>query len=64
MNTIKMFVVDDAEVMFRNRMDAIILRLSLSVEKTQRVFFCSTITERVEVLADKIMIEPVFFEAE
>jgi ATP-dependent RNA helicase RhlE len=64
MNTIKMFVVDDAEVMFRNRMDAIILRLSLSVEKTQRVFFCSTITERVEVLADKIMIEPIFFEAE
>jgi hypothetical protein len=45
-------------------MDAIILRLSLSVEKTQRLFFCSTITERVEVLADKIMIEPVFFEAE
>lgn len=64
MNTIKMFVVDDADVMFRNRMDAIILRLSLSVEKTQRVFFCTTITERVEVLADKIMIEPVFFEAE
>ena len=64
MNTVKIFVVDDAEVMFRNRMDAIILRLSLSVEKTQRVFFCSTITERVEVLADKIMIEPVFFEAE
>ena len=64
MNTIKLFMVDDAEVMFRNRMDAIILRLSLSVEKTQRVFFCSTITERVEVLADKIMIEPLFFEAE
>lgn len=64
MNTIKLFIVDDAEVLFRNRMDAIILRLSLSVEKTQRVFFCSTITERVEVLADKIMIEPLFFEAE
>lgn len=64
MNTIKMFVVDDADVLFRNRMDTIILRLSLSVEKTQRIFFCSAITERVEVLADKIMIEPVFFEAE
>lgn len=62
LNTIKLFVVDDAEVLFRNRMDAIIHRLSLSVEKTQRVFFCSTITERVEVLADKIMIEPLFFE--
>jgi ATP-dependent RNA helicase RhlE len=62
MNTIKLFVVDDAEALFRNRMDAIIHRLSLSVEKTQRVFFCSTITERVEALADKIMIEPLFFE--
>lgn len=62
MNTIKLFIVDDAEALFRNRMDAIIHRLSLSVEKTQRVFFCSTITERVEALADKIMIEPLFFE--
>lgn len=64
MNTIKIFVVDDADVLFRNRMDAIIMRLSASVEKTQRIFFCSEIIERVEVLADKIMIEPVFFEME
>ncbi|WP_396144630.1 DEAD/DEAH box helicase [Flavobacterium sp.] len=64
MNTIKMFIVDDADMLFRNRMDAIILRLSASVEKTQRIFFCSEITERVETLADKIMIEPLFFEME
>lgn len=64
MNTIKMFVVDDADSLFRNRMDAVILRLSLSIEKTQRLFFCSSITERVAALADKIMIEPAFFEAE
>lgn len=61
-NTIKMLVVDDADVLFRNRMDAVVLRLSQSIEKTQRLFFCSQITERVEVLADKIMIEPLFFE--
>lgn len=64
MNTIKMFVVDDAEILFRNRMDAIVLRLSNSIEKTQRIFFCSQITERVEILAEKIMIEPVYFEIE
>lgn len=64
MNTIKMFVVDDAEVLFKNRLDAVIMRLSASVEKTQRIFFCSEITERVEILADKIMIEPAFFEME
>ena len=63
-NTIKLFVVDDAEVLFRNRMDAVVHRLSNSIEKTQRLFFCSQITERVESLADKIMIEPIFFEME
>jgi len=63
-NTIKMLVVDDADVLFRLRHDAIVQRLSMSIEKTQRLFFCSQITERVEVLADKIMIEPLFFEIE
>jgi ATP-dependent RNA helicase RhlE len=61
-NTIKLLVVDDADVLFRIRMDAIVHRLSNSIEKTQRLFFCSQITERVESLADKIMIEPLFFE--
>ena len=64
MNTIKMFVVDDVEEMLRKREDSIIQRLSMSAEKTQRLFFCSQITERVEVLADRIMIEPLFFEME
>lgn len=63
-NTIKMFIVDDADILFRSRMDAIILRLSNSIEKTQRIFFSTVLTERVEVLADKIMIEPTFFELE
>ena len=61
-NTIKLLIVDDADILFRNRMDAIVLRLSNSIEKTQRLFFCSQITERVESLAEKIMIEPLFFE--
>ena len=63
-NTIKMFVVDDADILFRLRHDAIIQRLMMSVEKTQRIFFCSQITERVETLAEKVMIEPLFFEME
>jgi superfamily II DNA/RNA helicase len=63
-NTIKMFIVDDADIIFRNRLDATILRLSASIEKTQRLFFTTEITERVESLADKIMIEPLFFEME
>jgi ATP-dependent RNA helicase RhlE len=63
-NTIKMFIVDDADILFKSRMDAVVLRLSNSIEKTQRLFFSDVLTERVEVLADKIMIEPVFFELE
>ena len=63
-NTIKMMIVDDSDLLFRNRMDAVVLRLSNSIEKTQRLFFCSQITERIEVLANNIMIEPVFFEME
>ena len=63
-NTIKMFVVDDTEILMRLRMHAVILRLSQSIEKTQRIFFCNTITERVESLANNIMIEPLFFEME
>ena len=63
-NTIKLMIVDDADVLFRSRMDAVVLRLSNSIEKTQRLFFCSQITERVESLADKIMIKPLFFEME
>lgn len=64
MNTVKMLVIDDADELFKNRMDAIVLRLSSSVEKTQRLFFCENLTERVEVLADKIMIEPFLFGVE
>ncbi len=64
MTTIKMFATDDADEIVRLRQDSIIQRLSMSVEKTQRLFFCNQITEKLEVLADKIMIDPLFFEAE
>lgn len=62
MNTIKMFVVDDADILFRNRLDAIIHRLSDSVAKTQRIFTASEITEKIEIMADKVLIEPLWFE--
>ena len=62
MNTVKIFVVDDAEILFKNRMDAVIHRLAASIAKTQYLFVANDITERVESMADKIMLEPVFFE--
>ncbi|UMY65693.1 MULTISPECIES: DEAD/DEAH box helicase [unclassified Flavobacterium] len=64
LNTVRVFAVDDADVLFRNRQDAAIARLSASAERTQRLFYCSEITEKVEIMAEKWMIEPLFFEAD
>lgn len=62
LNTIKIFVVDDADKLFKSRMDAVVQRLSMSIEKTQRLFFTTNITEKVEIMAEKIMVEPFWFE--
>ena len=64
MNTIKMLVVDDADVLFKIRQDAIVSRLAGSIEKTQYLFFTTTLTERVDIVADKVMVEPYLFELE
>ncbi len=61
-NQLKMFIVDDAETLLKNRMETKIFRISDSIAKTQRLFFTEVITERVEIFADRIMIEPLFFE--
>jgi superfamily II DNA/RNA helicase len=63
-NTLTVFMIDDLDVLLRSRCEAIILRLSDSIPKAQRVGFCTKITEKVEILADRIMIEPTFFEWE
>lgn len=64
LNTIKMFVVDDADLIFKSRLDSVVLRLSTSIEKTQYLFFANDYTEKVDIMADKIMIEPYVFELE
>lgn len=61
-NQLKLFILDDADLIFKNRYEPKILRLSESIEKVQRLFFCSQITERTEIIAENIMIEPLFFE--
>lgn len=63
-NRLQMVVVDDADILLRNRMDANIKRISDSIAKTQRIFFCNEITEKIDFLAEKIMIDPVFLESE
>lgn len=61
-NRLKMFIVDGTEALLKLRMEPKISRLSNSIAKTQRLFFTDVITERVELLADKLMVEPLFFE--
>jgi ATP-dependent RNA helicase RhlE len=61
-NRLKMFVVDDADILLKNRHELLITRLSDSIEKTQRLFFTTEITEKVEILADKLMPNPMFVE--
>ena len=62
-NQLKMFIIDDANQILKLRHDTKIMRISNAITKTQRIFFTDEITERVETLADKIMVEPLFFEA-
>lgn len=61
-NQLKMFIVDETEILLKSRLEPKIVRISDSIAKTQRLFFTDIITERVEILADRIMIEPYFFE--
>jgi len=61
-NQLKMFILDDANAILKLRHDTRIMRMSDGITKTQRLFFTEEITERVESLADKIMIEPFYFD--
>ena len=63
-NRLKMFIIDDADTMLKLRHDTKIIRISNSITKTQRIIFSEQLTERIEVLADKIMVEPFLFEIE
>lgn len=62
LNTIRHFVVDDADIIFKNREDSIVLRLLTSVDRTQLIYAASTSSERFESMIDKTMEEPVYFD--
>lgn len=63
-NRLKMFVLDDADPILKLRHETKIMRISNSIAKTQRIIFTETLTERIESLADKMMLEPTLFEIE
>jgi superfamily II DNA/RNA helicase len=64
-NRLQIIAFDDFDILLRNRYESVILRLLMSMEKGQRIFFCSQITERVEAVAlnDETR-DPIFLETE
>jgi ATP-dependent RNA helicase RhlE len=61
-NRLKMFILDDADSILKLRHETKIMRISNSIAKTQRIIFTDIITERVEILAEKFLLEPFVFD--
>ncbi|KAF2342326.1 DEAD/DEAH box helicase [Flavobacterium tistrianum] len=61
-NRLKMFILDDADEILKLRHEPKITRISNSIAKVQRIIFGEALTERIEFLADKIMVEPYLFD--
>lgn len=61
-NRLKMFILDDADPILKLRHETKIMRISNSINKTQRLIFSENMTERIEILAEKMLVEPYLFE--
>lgn len=63
-NRLKMFIIDDADPILKLRHETKIMRISNSINKTQRIIFSDYLSDRIESLADKMLVEPFLFEIE
>ncbi len=63
-NRLKMFIIDDADTILKLRHDTKIIRISNSIIKTQRLIFSDYLSERIDLIADKMLVEPFLFEFE
>ena len=61
-NRLKMFILDDADPILKLRHETKIMRISNSIVRTQRIIFSEQLTERIEVLAEKMLVEPFEFD--
>lgn len=61
-NRLKMFILDDADPILKLRHETRIMRISNSIAKVQRIIFAEELTERIEILADKMLLEPFLFD--
>jgi len=63
-NRLRMFIIDDADTLLKLRHETKIMRISSSIAKTQRIMFTDALTERIEILVDKMLVEPYEFDFE
>jgi ATP-dependent RNA helicase RhlE len=61
-NRLRMLILDDADSILKLRHEIKIMRISNSIAKTQRIIFTDVLTERIEILADKMLVEPFEFD--
>lgn len=61
-NRLKMFIIDDTDTILKQRYETKIMRISNSITKTQRIIFSEHLSERMEILAEKMLVEPFLFE--
>ncbi|WP_268849252.1 DEAD/DEAH box helicase [Flavobacterium aestivum] len=61
-NRLRMFILDDADSILKLRHETKIMRISNSIAKTQRIIFTDQLTERIDILADKMLVEPYVFD--
>lgn len=63
-NRLRMFILDDADPILKLRHETKIMRISNSITKTQRILFSEVYSERIGILADKMLVEPFEFDFE
>lgn len=61
-NRLRMLILDDADPILKLRHEIKIMRISNSIAKTQRIIFTDVLNERIEILSDKMLIEPFEFD--
>ena len=61
-NRLKMFILDDADPILKLRHETKIMHISNSIDKTQRIIFTEQFTERIEIMAERMLIEPFEFD--
>ena len=63
-NRLRMLILDDADPILKLRHETKIMRISNSIAKTQRIIFTDVLNERIEILTDKMLVEPFEFDFE